>query len=518
MIRRPPRSTLSSSSAASDVYKRQVSTQSTGRTRRSAMFCQISGQTPEDPVISPKTGFLFERRLIEKYIDTTGKCPVSGEELSADDLVSVKANKVVKPRPVQATSIPGMLALFQNEWDALMLETFTLKQQLDTVRQELSHSLYQHDAACRVIARLTKERDSAKQALANAQANISSTAAAAMETDVAGIPAAVCEKMAAHSKKLSKGRKKRAAAPTQASAEEITSYSEKSSVAVHGASKPGVLCLGLSAKDSSLAVTGGVDGSVVVTNKSTGQIASSLTGHTKKVTSVTFHPTQDAIVSTSADKTGRVWTLNGKDYSTALQLKCHTAEVSGAAIQPSADYLVTASLDATWAFWDLQSGSMLFQKPAGSSGYSTTQFHPDGVILATGTTDSLIRIWDIKTQDNVHSFEGHRGAVNSVAFSENGYYMASCAADSCIKLWDLRKLKNFATINADGASAVNFDFSGQFLASAAGQNITVYNTKSWEVVKSFNDAHSGQITDVAWGPDAKFLASTSMDRALKFFA
>eukprot|EP00656_Telonema_subtile_P043235 TRINITY_DN49620_c0_g1_i2.p1 TRINITY_DN49620_c0_g1~~TRINITY_DN49620_c0_g1_i2.p1 ORF type:complete len:207 (+),score=60.30 TRINITY_DN49620_c0_g1_i2:92-712(+) len=33
MIRRPPRSTLSSSSAASDVYKRQVSTQSTGVTR-----------------------------------------------------------------------------------------------------------------------------------------------------------------------------------------------------------------------------------------------------------------------------------------------------------------------------------------------------------------------------------------------------------------------------------------------------------------------------------------------------
>eukprot|EP00658_Telonema_sp_P-2_P021510 TRINITY_DN18567_c0_g1_i3.p1 TRINITY_DN18567_c0_g1~~TRINITY_DN18567_c0_g1_i3.p1 ORF type:complete len:359 (-),score=55.34 TRINITY_DN18567_c0_g1_i3:259-1335(-) len=33
MIRRPPRSTLSSSSAASDVYKRQVSTQSTGANR-----------------------------------------------------------------------------------------------------------------------------------------------------------------------------------------------------------------------------------------------------------------------------------------------------------------------------------------------------------------------------------------------------------------------------------------------------------------------------------------------------
>eukprot|EP00656_Telonema_subtile_P018294 TRINITY_DN1986_c0_g1_i3.p1 TRINITY_DN1986_c0_g1~~TRINITY_DN1986_c0_g1_i3.p1 ORF type:complete len:171 (-),score=32.91 TRINITY_DN1986_c0_g1_i3:347-859(-) len=46
MIRRPPRSTLSSSSAASDVYKRQVSTQSTGKhkdtTRKSAV---MGGQT-----------------------------------------------------------------------------------------------------------------------------------------------------------------------------------------------------------------------------------------------------------------------------------------------------------------------------------------------------------------------------------------------------------------------------------------------------------------------------------------
>lgn len=141
-----------------------------------------------------RLGSVFEKRLIEAYIAENGKDPVNGEELSTEDLIDVKSQRVVRPRPPTLTSIPSLLSVFQEEWDALALETYTLRQTLAQTRQELSSALYQHDAAVRVIARLTKERDEARDALSKVTVGARSAAASggeAMQVDSTGLPEAV---------------------------------------------------------------------------------------------------------------------------------------------------------------------------------------------------------------------------------------------------------------------------------------------------------------------------------------
>ena len=86
------------------------------------MYCAISGEVPQQPVVSRKTGHLFERRLIEKALQASeNRCPVTGEELKPEDLLPVACDLAQRPRPLSATSLPAMLAMFQNEWDDLVV-------------------------------------------------------------------------------------------------------------------------------------------------------------------------------------------------------------------------------------------------------------------------------------------------------------------------------------------------------------------------------------------------------------
>ncbi|KAM6255021.1 LOW QUALITY PROTEIN: pre-mRNA-processing factor 19 [Spheniscus humboldti] len=526
-----------------------------------ALICSISNEVPEltHPCVSPVSNHVYERRLIEKYIAENGTDPVNNQPLSEEQLIDIKVAHPIRPKPPSATSIPAILKALQDEWDAVMLHSFTLRQQLQTTRQELSHALYQHDAACRVIARLTKEVTAAREALAtlkpqaglivptvpSSQPNVAG--AESMDLgELAGMTPEIIQKLQDKATVLTTERKKvsgpvslrrcrgsrdvlcpersrclsrrRFTVPEElVKPEELSKYRQVAShVGLHSASIPGILALDLCPSDTNKILTG-ADKNVIVFDKSSEQILATLKGHSKKVTSVVFHP-QDLVFSASPDATIRIWSV--PNASCVQVVRAHEGSVTGLSLHATGDYLLSSSDDQYWAFSDIQTGRVLTKVTDESSGCALTcaQFHPDGLIFGTGTMDSQIKIWDLKERTNV-AIPGHSGPITSIAFSENGYYLATAADDSSVKLWDLRKLKNFKTLQLDNNFEVKsliFDQSGTYLA-LGGTDVQIYICKQWTEILHFTE-HSGLTTGVAFGHHAKFIASTGMDRSLKFYS
>lgn len=164
----------------------------------------VSGTTPTVPVVSAKSGNVYEKALIEKYIGTLQSSDTvwhihrahyslpgsyrpkwhgshhwrridqggadRGESQYVRLLVpnacplnhSIAEPQTLPPRAPTQTSIPSLLTNLQSEFDAIMLESLEVKRSYQDARQELANALYREDAATRALARIMKERDEAR--------------------------------------------------------------------------------------------------------------------------------------------------------------------------------------------------------------------------------------------------------------------------------------------------------------------------------------------------------------------
>ncbi|CAK4885672.1 unnamed protein product [Aphanomyces euteiches] len=471
------------------------------------MLCGLSGAVCEVPVVNIKTGHIYEKRLIEEYIKTHGNvCPLSETPLTPEDLLPLKFSTVATgaaPPSKLTASIPSLLSALQTEYDAHALEMFELKQHLQTTRRELSHALYQYDAACRVIARLNRDIEQLKQ----------NASAAPSENGNVDPWIQVTAAVGARAKQLAHYRKKER--QVEELVKEPTSLKVKTSQTLHKTDKRGILTVDIK---GDRIVTGGNDRDAKIFNTKSGKIENTLTGHSKKVQKVLFHPTADVVFTASADKTIKLWTA--PNYQLAHTLQGHDGAVTGLSVHPTGSYLGSSSEDATWAISDVSTGQLLKQVATNAQAAHSFQFHPDGAIFGTAQADKTIRIWDVATTNNVATFEGHTGAVSSIWFSENGYHLISGGADGIVKFWDLRKLKSVIDLDIGSAvHAVHLETGGNLLG-VASDKVTLFREsgkKNWDVVQTFSD-HTGQVTDVKLAPQLAYAVSTSLDRSMKVYA
>jgi pre-mRNA-processing factor 19 len=478
----------------------------------------VSGEPAQEPVASRKTGTVYEKRLIEAYLSQHGSDPVTGEPLDETDLLPLQSSQVPRPRPPTQTSLPALLATFQNEWDAVALESFQLRKSLAQTRQELSTALYDYEGALRLLAKVTKERDEARDALSKVQvgAGASRQGGDAMEVDGVELPDDLAEKVDETQKTLSSTRRKRPVPEDWITGAELQE-AEESSPAWASKIKVGK-CSALtdgSNLDSGLIAYGTESGSAFVYSESLDASTTLKLG--SRISDVVAW--EDKAIFSLAN--GSI-VIDGLSDNPEI-LSVHAGAATGVSLHPGGEILGSVGSDSSYVIYDLTQLKPVTRVFADTRklpsipnalkltclAFTCCQFHPDGNLFAAGATDGRILIFNIKTGEIAATFPTE-ASVKAINFSENGYWLASASKSSTsVTVWDLRKAGDQAkakVIEFGGqVSDLAWDYTGQFLAIVGSGSLVVQqyvkSSKKWsEIVKKAVDGRK-----LAWDLDGQYL-------------
>lgn len=179
-------------------------------------------------------------------------------------------------------------------------------------------------------------------------------------------------------------------------------------------------------------------------------------GHTAQVLDTEFNPFNDRIIVSSSDdaKIG-VWEIpedysfhsyvdedgNPKDIKPLKFLTGHSRKVGHVLFHPTANnVLASSSLDYTVKLWDIESGKEIFTLEHPNM-VTSMSFSYDGNHLATVCRDKKLRVWDIRAKKVVSEGLAHSSAKNQrVVWLGNSDRIATTGfsrlSDRQIGIWD----------------------------------------------------------------------------------
>jgi pre-mRNA-processing factor 19 len=258
----------------------------------------------------------------------------------------------------------------QNEWDALMLEVYSLRESLTNTRQELSHSLYQQEASCRVIAKLIKERDEARASLANVIEQINQerlnkpkeeTKIEPKEEPGKGVHAALLSSINNTFAKLSGQRKQRKIPKQLTNKEEIAKFTCQKE---GNTNKSIISCICLSGNRTLTTLKNG-EAHISCIEDLTKE--SPLTLHTQSINDAALFSTEFAILA-SSDCSASLWNINNQTKLRDFQFN---SPVKAVAVLPVKDYALFGEKNSQWSMINIETGMSLF----------TTSLQEDNMLL-----------------------------------------------------------------------------------------------------------------------------------------
>ncbi|KAF3886951.1 MULTISPECIES: nSTAND1 domain-containing NTPase [Nostocales] len=226
--------------------------------------------------------------------------------------------------------------------------------------------------------------------------------------------------------------------------------------------------------DGKTLATAGDNKSIKIWNLINNQFIQRLTGHEKRVNSISFSPDNQIIASGSADKTIKLWRLaDGKLLKTLLG---HNDEVTSVDFSPDGKMLASGSYDNTVKLWRVD-GTLVKTLKGHSLAIAHLSFSPDGKILASASWDNTIKLWKVTDGGLISTLTGHTNGVKSLSFSSNGQILASGSADGTIKLWNTMNgtlLKTLSGYRGE-VNSISFSPDGKLLVSGGNAGMMLWN-------------------------------------------
>lgn len=466
------------------------------------MKCGISGNVPQEPVVCRVSGQIYEKRLAQKYIETSGTDPVSGQPCTVEDLVEISSSAMTTtPLAPTINSIPALLMSLQDEYDSLALEAFSLKKQLVESQQELSTTLYKFDAAVRVVARLTKERDEARVALEELVTSGYGSGRGGeqpmdedeqQEENTIDVYSVVDK---SH-KELREGLKgMRDGAPKLNEDLKQVYATKQCSSRVEQV---------IYIQEAGWFMFGGADGKVFADSAEDGTRVFN-TKLDSDITGLCAVGTGSRVVASCSNGSIHVLERTETEYKqTFMKEWGQGSDIFMAAI-PNTNYVILCG-GQQLVYFDTENGEILDDTiKTTSKAITSVAIHPDASLVALGHQGAISIYSVIKNDDQPLreiQLENSHETVISLNMSNNGYQFVSVGDKNSVAVWDLRKAETeppqFISHNIQTVRRAVFDLSAKYLCICGASEVIVLPYKKKQFQDAIFDMSKANCSDLVW--------------------
>lgn len=235
--------------------------------------------------------------------------------------------------------------------------------------------------------------------------------------------------------------------------------------------------------------------------------------HDAGVTYAAFNAGGDRIVTSSYDRTARIWNVaNGTEMAV---LRGHQGAVESTSFNPDGSRVVTASRDGTARIWDVAAGKQIFVLPQPGHVH-TAMFSPAGTRVLTGSDQGALTIWDTKTGGRTEIAESF--GTTSAAFSPDGLSVAAGNGhERSVRIWRIENRQLIRSLdNQFWPDEVVFSPDGSKILAASWGTITwTMASRLWDVPSGTLIAsllgHTSDIHGGTFSHDGRYIATVSLD-------